>query len=189
MLLSVSPCSKHRITCPRGTCNPFPLESIHSPCVCPNPWYFDSKGIDSVARNCVEIHGLRKRKPSREFAARRLRIPFLLHPMAGSRTNFQNKPLLPFDLCHLNFELLLGFSNRSNGPAGAGAKRKIQTWRWLDAPTHEAVHQYRKDDERNHHVKPVTLHGESSNREGNARHRSCDQKQQPELDQASSSKG
>ena len=82
--------------------------------------------------------------------------------------------LLPRLRDHLNFELFLRFSNRSNGSAGAGAKSKIQTWRWLEAPTHEAVHQYRKDDERNHDVKPVTLHGESSNREGNARHGSCD---------------
>jgi hypothetical protein len=36
----------------------------------------------------------------------------------------QDYSVLPFDLSHLNFEILLGFSKRSNGPAGAGAKRK-----------------------------------------------------------------
>ena len=52
----------------------FPLQSIHSSSIRANALYFDSEGIDSVARNGVEIHGLRKRKPSREFGARRLRI-------------------------------------------------------------------------------------------------------------------
>jgi hypothetical protein len=53
-------------------------------------------------------------------------------------------------------------------------KGKIQTWRWLSAPTHEAVQQNSKDDERNRNVKPVTLHGKSSDQEGDARHGSCD---------------
>jgi len=40
-----------------------PLDSIHSSSVRGNALYFDSEGIDSVARNCAEIHGRRKRKP------------------------------------------------------------------------------------------------------------------------------
>ena len=40
-----------------------PLDSIHSSSVQGNAFYFDSEGVDSVARNCIEIHGLRKRKP------------------------------------------------------------------------------------------------------------------------------
>jgi hypothetical protein len=59
----------------------------------------------------------------------------------------QNRTL-PFEICHLNFELFLGF------------------WR-LEAPTQKAVREYRKDDERNHNVEPVTLDSEGNNREGN----------------------
>jgi hypothetical protein len=54
------------------------------------------------------------------------------------------------------------------------AKGKIQTWPWLGTPAREAADEYRKDDERHYNVKPVTLQGEGSHREGYARKRSCD---------------
>ena len=49
---------------PLGSLPPF---SSHTNAVC-----FDSETTYSVVRNCFEIHGLRKRKPNREFGARRL---------------------------------------------------------------------------------------------------------------------
>jgi hypothetical protein len=65
----------------------------------------------------------------------------------------------------------LSIGNRKSAiPATLGRTPQLA----LQVPTREAVHQYREDNERNHDVKPVTLHGESSNREGNARHGSCD---------------
>src|SRR5208337_63442 len=103
----------YRLDLSPGSCMPLeallqaltilPLDSIYSSSIRGNALYFDSEGIDSVAPNCVKIHGLRKRKPSGEFGARRLRIPFLvqssrprltrtLPPGRGSETPAQYAP-------------------------------------------------------------------------------------------------
>jgi hypothetical protein len=79
--------------------------------------------------------------------------------------------------CRLSIEKVarqvppLSIGNRKSPiPANLGRTPQLP----LRVPTREAVHEYRKDDERNRDVKPVPLHGESSNREGNARHWRCD---------------